>query len=35
MYFSGGKSFGSGKKAWVPPTGSEKLTFEDFKHKVS
>jgi hypothetical protein len=34
MYFSGGKASGSGKHAWVPPTGSEKLTFNDFKHKV-
>jgi hypothetical protein len=34
MYHSGGSAHGSGKKAWVPPTGSEQLTFADFKKKA-
>ena len=36
MYFSEkpGSSRGTGKKAWKAPTGSEMLTFDDFKHKV-
>mmetsp|Transcript_25402 Transcript_25402/g.30112 ORF Transcript_25402/g.30112 Transcript_25402/m.30112 type:complete len:452 (-) Transcript_25402:102-1457(-) len=31
MYFSGGGAKGKGKKAWRPPTGSEQMTFKDFK----